>query len=88
MRRAGEMGQWLRALTALPEGLIPSTSIMVHNCRQPQLQGLIPLLASMGMEWRHNIRAGKTVCLTNCKTNNKPQKIMTKNLDMFIEETN
>jgi hypothetical protein len=33
MLRAGEMAQWLRALTALPEVLssIPSNSMVAHN---------------------------------------------------------
>ena len=28
---AGEMAQWLRALTALPEGSIPSNHMVAHN---------------------------------------------------------
>jgi hypothetical protein len=39
---AGEMTQWLRALTALPEVLssIPSTLMAVQNCLQLQFQGI------------------------------------------------
>ena len=39
---AGEMAQWLGALTALPEdlGSIPSTHMAAHNCLKIQLQGI------------------------------------------------
>ena len=39
---AGEMAQWLRALTALPEdpGSILSTHMAAHNCLKIQFQGI------------------------------------------------
>ena len=51
---AGEMAQWLRALTVLPEdlGLIPSTHKAAHNYPQH------PLLDSTGTMY---ILAGKTL---------------------------
>ena len=40
--RAGEMAQWLRALTAPPEdpGSIPSTHMAAHNCLWLQFHGI------------------------------------------------
>lgn len=64
---AGEMDQWLRALTDLLEdmGSILSTHTMAHNGLQLQLQGFSGLHGYQAYSWHKDIYEYKTPMYIN-----------------------